>query len=135
MNVCNSQINRNIDSRGALVPNRHQYFSDPAVSRLMGTVLALSGELFVAKAEIELLKRTLIARGIVTDDAFDLVNESSEMQGYLVAERTQYAQHLLEPIRQPDLSMEQHWALFGEGHDPDAVLEVAHGSVSTRADS
>jgi hypothetical protein len=117
------------------VSDRHQYFSDPAVSRLMGTVLALSGELFVAKAEIELLKRTLIARGVVTEDALEQANESSEMQGYLVAERTQYAQHLLEPIRQPDLSMEQHWALFGEGRDPDAVSEVAHDSASTLVDS
>jgi hypothetical protein len=112
------------------VSNRHQYFSDPAVSRLMGTVLALSGELFVAKAEIELLKRTLIARGVVTDDAFGQVNESPEMQGYLVAERDQYARHLLEPIRQPDLSMEQHWVLFGEGQDPDAVSEEARDSLS-----
>ena len=115
--------------------DRHQYFSDAAVSRLMGTVLALSGELFVAKAEVELLKRTLITRGVVTDDAFDQVNESPEMQGYLVTERTQYAQHLFEPIRQPDLSMEQHWALFGAGHDPDAVLEVARDSGSTLVDN
>jgi hypothetical protein len=103
------------------VSNRHQYFSDPAVSRLMGTVLALSGELFVAKAEVELLKRALIARGVITDDALDQIHESAEMQDYLVAERNQYASHLLDPIRQPDLSMEQHWALFGEGHDPDVV--------------
>lgn len=115
--------------------DRHQYFSDAAVSRLMGTVLALSGELFVAKAEVELLRRTLIARGVVTDDAFDQVHESPEMQGYLVAERTQYAQHLFEPIRQPDLSMEQHWALFGERHDPDAVLEVADDPAPTLVDS
>ena len=104
--------------------NRHQYFADPAVSRLMGTVLALSGELFVAKAELELLRRTLVAHGVVTDDAFDRVNESPEMQGYLVDERNQYAQHLFEPIRQPDLSIEQHWALFGEGRDPDAAGTV-----------
>jgi len=101
----------------------------------MGTVLALSGELFVAKAEVELLKRTLIDRGVLPDDAFDQVHESPEMQDYLIAERNQYAQHLFEPIRQPDLSMEQHWALFGEGHDPDAVLEVARDSASTLADS
>jgi hypothetical protein len=117
------------------VSNRHQYFSDPAVSRLLGTVLALSGELFVAKAEVELLKRTLIARGVVPDDAFDQVYGSSEMQGYLVAERNQYAEHLLQPIRHPDLSMEQHWALFGEGHDPDAASEAADGSISTLVDS
>jgi hypothetical protein len=116
------------------MPNRHQYFGDPAVSRLMGTVLALSGELFVAKAEVELLKRTLIAHGVLADDAFDQVNESAEMQGYLVAERDQYAQHLFEPIRQPDLSLEQHWALFGEGHDPDVVPEAARDSISTLVD-
>lgn len=103
--------------------SRHQYFSDPAVSRLVGTVLALSGELFVAKAEVELLKRTLVARGVVPDDAFDEVNQSPEMHGYLVSEREQYAQHLLGPIRQLDLSMEQHWALFGEEHDPDVVAK------------
>lgn len=117
------------------MPNRHQYFSDPAVSRLMGTVMALSGELFVAKAEIELLKRALTARGIVTDDVLDEVHDSAEMQGYLVAERNQYAQHLFDPIRQPDLAMEQHWALFGEGHDPDDVSEVGRDSISTLVDS
>jgi hypothetical protein len=116
------------------VSNRHQYFADPAVSRLMGTVLALSGELFVAKAEIELLKRTLIACGVVTEDAFDEVNESAQMQGYLVAERDQYAQHLLDPIRQPDVSMEQHWALFGEGHDPDVDSDAPQDSTSTLVD-
>jgi hypothetical protein len=117
------------------VSNRHQYFSDPAVARLMGTVLALSGELFVAKAEVELLKRTLIACGVVTPDALDQASQSSGMQDYLVSERNEYAHHLLEPIRQPDVAMEQHWALFGEGRDPDAVAELAPQSMSTLVES
>ncbi len=115
--------------------HRHQYFSDPAVSRLMGTVLALSGELFVAKAEIEVLKRALLAQGVLTDEGLDRASESSDMQAYLVDERGQYAQHLFDPIRQPDLSLEQHWALFGEGHDPDAASETADGATPTLVDS
>lgn len=105
--------------------NRHQYFLDPAVGRLMGTVMALAGELFVAKAEVERLRRALIDRGVLEDDALNQVNESAGMQDYLVDERNEYAHHLFDPIRQPDLSLEQHWALFGEGHDPDAASGAA----------
>lgn len=105
--------------REAPVSNRHQYFADPAVGRLMGTIMALTGELFVAKAEIEVLRRALIAQGIITDQTLDHVNESAEMQVHLVEERDKYAQHIFDPIRQPDLSLEQHWALFGAEHDPD----------------
>ena len=115
--------------------NRHQYFEDPAVSRLMGTVLALTGELFVAKAELEVLKRALIASGTLTEEALDKVHESPAMQEFLVDERDQYAQHLFDPIRQPDLSMEQHWALFGEGIDPDAVSQAPDGSTSSLVNS
>lgn len=111
--------------------NRHQYFSDPAVGRLMGTVMALSGELFVAKAELEVLKRALVARGTITEDDLDQASETEDMHTFLVDERNQYAEHLFEPIRVPDLSMEQHWELFGEGHDPDAASDSADGSTPT----
>lgn len=115
--------------------NRHLYFSDPAVGRLMGTVMALSGELFVAKSELEVLKRALVARGAITEDDLDRASETEDMHTFLVDERNQYAEHLFEPIRVPDLSMEQHWELFGEGHDPDAASDSTDGSTSTLVDN
>ena len=38
---------------------KHQYFEDPAITRLMGMMTALAGEVFVLKAQNERLQRAL----------------------------------------------------------------------------
>jgi hypothetical protein len=100
---------------------RHQYFNDPAVGRLMGSLLALTGELFVAKAEIEVLKKALAARGLLTESDLVEAAASDEQQAYLASERSAYAEHVFEPLRVPDQAMEQHSQLYGPGPHPDAA--------------
>jgi hypothetical protein len=102
---------------------RHQYFNDPAVGRLMGSLLALTGELFVAKAEIEVLKKALAARGLLSESDLVEAAGSEEHQAYLASERAAYAEHVFEPLRVPDQAMEQHWQLYGPGPDPDTAAD------------
>ena len=99
---------------------RHQYFDDPAVGRLMGSLLALTGELFVVKAELEVVKKALKAQGALSEEDLEQASSSEEVQAYLVRERGAFAEHVFGPIRTPDQAMEQHWQLNGPGPDPDA---------------
>lgn len=103
--------------------DRHTYFSDPAVGRLLGVVLAMAGELFVAKAEIEVLKTALAEKGVVTEDDLETANSGDKVQQYFLRERSEYAQHLFDPARHGDYALEQHWELFGTGPDPDLFPE------------
>lgn len=104
---------------------RHQYFNDPAVGRLMGSLLAVTGELFVAKAEIEVLKQALKKAGVITESDLVEAAASAEQQEYLKSERDAYAAHVIDPLRVPDQAMEQHWQLNGPGPDPDTAGEPA----------
>jgi hypothetical protein len=114
---------------------RHQYFNDPAVGRLMGSLLALTGELFVVKAELEVLKKALQSQGVVAENNLEEASSSEEVQEFLVRERTAYAEHVFGPIRTPDQAMEEHWQLYGPGPDPDAAGDPATANQQDLASS
>jgi hypothetical protein len=83
---------------------QHQYLDDPAVARLMGTVAALAGEVFVLKALNARLTRALLTGGVLTDRQLAEIGDSAEIQGWLDAEKDEFARALLGPIRDPELA-------------------------------
>ena len=73
---------------------------DPA--RLVGMIVALSGEVYVLKAELERMKLALRTAGVVDDVALEAAGASREMQQILRAEEEAFASTVLRPFAHPD---------------------------------
>lgn len=72
-----------------------QFFDDPAVDRLMGTVMALATEVFVLQSRLRTLEDRLGQSGVV--DIEDL-REKGEDHAQQAAEAKAYSEHLLRPL-------------------------------------
>ena len=94
---------------------RHQYFEDPAITRLMGMVVALAGEVFVLKAQNERLHRTLKKKNVIGDEALTAVEEDKDLRQWLVRERDEFSKYLLMPLIEPDIAQLRHDQIFGKG--------------------
>ncbi|MEX2123991.1 MAG: hypothetical protein WD795_08865 [Woeseia sp.] len=72
-----------------------QFFEDPAIDRLMGTVMALATEVFVLQSRLRALEDRLGEGGVV-----DVANlrADSEDQAQQAAEAKAYSEHLLRPL-------------------------------------
>jgi hypothetical protein len=78
---------------------------DPESTRLMGVVMALAGEVFVLRAQVERLSRALQANGGVTDEALAAVGESEDMQKWLATEEAAFARGLTAPYLEGDRAL------------------------------
>lgn len=76
---------------------------DPEAARLMGMLMALAGEVFVLKAQVERLTRALEAGGAV--DAQKLAAAAEGMAKWLEAEEAAFSRSLTAPYLEPDLSL------------------------------
>ena len=78
---------------------------DPEAARLMGMLMALAGEVFVLKAQVERLTRALQAGGAV--DAQKLAAAAAEegMAKWLEAEESAFTRGLTAPYLDPDISV------------------------------
>lgn len=78
---------------------------DPESARLMGMIVALAGEVFVLKAQLERLSRALEAAGMV--DAKRLAAAAAEegMKKWLAAEEAAFSRSLTAPYLEPDVSV------------------------------
>ena len=72
-----------------------QFFSDPAIDRLMGTVMALATEVFVLQSRLRALEDRLGESGVVDSD--DL-RGNGEDRAQQAAEAKAYSEHLLRPL-------------------------------------
>lgn len=96
---------------------KHQYFEDPAITRLMGMMVALAGEVFVLKAKNERLQRALKKKKVVGDGALKALDQDKDLQAWLVEEREEFAKYLLAPILEPDVAQMRREQLFGSKAD------------------
>jgi hypothetical protein len=71
---------------------------DPLMSRLLATCVALGGEVFVLKAELERMKRVLAASGAASADALEAVRREPSFAQWMAQEERDFAAHLLDPI-------------------------------------
>tara|TARA_R110002049_G_scaffold115854_14_gene268108 strand:+ start:20095 stop:20385 length:291 start_codon:yes stop_codon:yes gene_type:complete len=72
-----------------------QFFDDPAIDRLMGTVMALATEVFVLQARMRTLETELCASGAVDINDLNVKGEDAAQQA---AEAEAYSKHLLRPL-------------------------------------
>ena len=91
----------------------HQYFSDPALTRLMGAFVALSGELFVAKATTRRLQLVLETAGLIKPGTVDAAAEHAGYREWLETEKTRFAESILRYLVAPDISQRMHDEMFG----------------------
>lgn len=74
------------------------YMRDPYTSRLLETIVALGGEVFLLKAEIERLKLALAGNNTLQPDALDAAAASPAFKSWLGKEQVSFSKSLLDPI-------------------------------------
>jgi len=83
---------------------------DPESARLMGMLMALAGEVFVLKAQVERLTRALEAGGAVDAGKLAAAAAAEGMTKWLEAEEAAFSRGLAAPYLDPDLSVNAtHW--------------------------
>ena len=78
---------------------------DPESARLMGMVMALAGEVFVLKAQVERLTRALEAGGAMDAQRLAAAAADEGMKKWLEAEEAAFSRGLTAPYLEPDLSV------------------------------
>lgn len=78
---------------------------DPEAARLMGMLMALAGEVFVLKAQVERLTRALESGGAVDAKRLADAAATEGMAKWLDAEEAAFSRGLAAPYLEPDLSV------------------------------
>lgn len=71
-------------------------------ARLMGVILALAGEVYVLKSEVQRLRVALKSRELIDEEALDEAARSSEMERWQAREEREFAPSLLRAFTEPD---------------------------------
>ena len=82
----------------------HEFFGQPDTARLMGMIVALGGEVFVLKAQVERLTRALEKAGALKEAELAEAGQSKEMAAWIATEEKAFGEALLRPFVQPDLA-------------------------------
>lgn len=78
---------------------------DRESARLLGVIMALAGEVFVLKAQVERLTRALQAGGALDEQRLAATAAGEAMQRWLAAEEAAFAKGLTAPYLEPDRSV------------------------------
>ncbi len=78
---------------------------DPEAARLLGMLMALAGEVFVLKAQVERLTRALESGGAVDAQKLAAAAAAEGMTKWLEAEEAAFSRSLTAPYLAPDLSV------------------------------
>lgn len=78
---------------------------DPEAARLMGMLMALAGEVFVLKAQVERLTRALESGGAVDARRLAAAAADEGMTKWLEAEEAAFSRSLTAPYLDPDPSV------------------------------
>jgi hypothetical protein len=78
---------------------------DAESTRLLGMIMALAGEVFVLKAQVERLTRALEAGGAVDAQRMAAAAESDGMKNWLASEETAFARGLTAPYLDIDRAL------------------------------
>ena len=79
---------------------------DPESARQLGMIVALAGEVFVLKAQLERLTRALEAAGAVNPQALATAAADEGMACWLATEEAAFARGLTAPYLAPDTSVD-----------------------------
>jgi hypothetical protein len=76
-----------------------QYFSDPAVDKLLAIVLSLVGELSVTRERLDTVERILQDKGLIVQSDIDDVRLSQQAQTQRAEKRSLYLQRVLRAVQ------------------------------------
>jgi hypothetical protein len=77
-------------------------FTDPKDARMFGVVMALAGEVYVLKAEVQRLTDALGQGGLVDNETLESAGQSEAMAAWLTAEQKNFTTAILQPWLEPD---------------------------------
>jgi hypothetical protein len=87
-----------------------QYFSDPAIDKLLSIVISMAGELSVTRERLDTLERLLEEKNTLTTSEIDYYQPSEEVEATRTEARAQFIETLLrvveaefEEITRPDM--------------------------------
>lgn len=79
-----------------------KFFAGADTERLLAMIVALGGEVFVLKAELQRLRMCLASAGLVDDAALATTAESPAYRAWQAGEENAFGRHLLRPFVHPD---------------------------------
>ena len=77
---------------------RPQFFSDPAIDKLLAMVMALAGEVAVMRDRNDTLERLIDDKGLITKDEIESYHPSAEVMAERDAWRADYLSHILRIV-------------------------------------
>ena len=86
------------------MPDDHQYFGDPMITRLMTAFTALAGELMVTRAACWRLQRALENAGALPPGAAEELAADPDYLAWLGREQDELPGFVMAPFVDPDLS-------------------------------
>jgi hypothetical protein len=75
-----------------------QYFSDPAIDKLLSIVISMAGELSVARERLDTVERLLGEKKILTTSEIDRYQPSEEVAAVRARQRAQFIETLLRVV-------------------------------------
>ncbi|MGH3756451.1 hypothetical protein [Actinophytocola sp.] len=87
------------------MPDNHQYFGDPMITRLMTAFTALAGELMVTRAANWRLQRALENAGVLVPGAVEDLGTDPDYQAWLAKEPAAFSSFVMAPFVEPNLSL------------------------------
>jgi hypothetical protein len=75
-----------------------QYFSDPAIDKLLSIVISMAGELSVARERLDTVERLLEEKKILTTSEIDRYQPSEEVATVRARQRAQFIETLLRVV-------------------------------------
>src|SRR5688572_11488916 len=104
-----AESHRRSEHQGGVTPDdivtalgRLGALDDADATRLMGTIMARAGEVFVLRAQLERLTRALAANDVIDAQALAAIEVREDMQNWLLAEESAFARALTAPFLQGD---------------------------------
>jgi len=79
-----------------------QFFEGADTERLLAMIVALGGEVFVLKAELQRLRLCLAAAGVADDAALAQTATSDAYRAWQAQEENAFGRNLLRPFVHPD---------------------------------
>jgi hypothetical protein len=78
------------------------FLGDPMLDRVMGVVMSLARELYVANDRVRALEQLLMQRGFLDPEAIDRYEPTPELAERWRLARDEYVERLLRQIIQPE---------------------------------
>ena len=75
-----------------------QYFSDPAIDKLLSIVISMAGELSVTRERLDTVERLLEEKKILTTSEIDRYQPSEEVAAVRARQRAQFIETLLRVV-------------------------------------